>query len=54
MTTVQLDEDGRKPANNIRRFCFQFKVSQTYIWFQKPLDKCKQQRKSTVAGHWAE
>ena len=37
MTTVQLDEDGRKPANNICKFCFQFKVGQTYIWFQKPL-----------------
>ena len=37
MTTVQLDEDGRKPANNICKFCFQFKVGQTYVWFQKPL-----------------
>ena len=37
MTTEQLEEDGRKPASNIRKFSFQFKVDQTYIWFQTPL-----------------
>ena len=37
MTTEQMEDDGRKPANNIRKFCFQFKIGQTYIWFQKPL-----------------